>query len=78
MHKSRFCESVHFIFCFLQGNILEDESAIEILSSSKVLSMEISEKQKIASATEQQIDTVRNGYKPVSHHFFFLLQFETF
>ena len=52
------------LFCF-QGNILEDESAIEILSSSKVLSLEISEKQKIASATEAEIDETRNGYKPV-------------
>lgn len=53
------------MFCF-QGNILEDESAIEILSSSRVLSLEISEKQKIATATEAEIDETRNGYKPVS------------
>jgi dynein heavy chain len=50
----------------LQGNILEDETAIEILSSSKVLSEEISEKQKIAMTTEADIDEVRNGYKPVN------------
>lgn len=49
-----------------QGNILDDESAIEILSSSKVLSQEISEKQEIASVTEEEIDKVRDGYKPVS------------
>lgn len=48
-----------------QGNILEDETAIEILSSSKILSMEISEKQKIATKTEEEIDVTRNGYKPV-------------
>lgn len=51
---------------FFQGNILEDETAIEVLSSSKVLSEEISVKQEIASKTEQEIDDVRNGYKPVS------------
>ncbi|XP_076448252.1 dynein axonemal heavy chain 3-like [Babylonia areolata] len=51
-----------------QGNILEDESAIQILSSSKQLSTEISEKQKIASATEAEIDETRNGYKPVARH----------
>ncbi|XP_067685210.1 dynein axonemal heavy chain 3-like [Haliotis asinina] len=51
-----------------QGNILEDETAIEILSSSKVLSEEISEKQQIASQTEAEIDQVRNGYKPVAKH----------
>ena len=49
-----------------QGNILEDETAIEILSSSKVLSGEISKKQEVAAVTESQIDEVRNRYKPVS------------
>ncbi|XP_068952632.1 dynein axonemal heavy chain 3 [Petaurus breviceps papuanus] len=51
-----------------EGNILEDETAIKILSSSKVLSEEISEKQKIASVTETQIDDTRMGYKPVAVH----------
>lgn len=51
-----------------QGNILEDEIAIEVLSSSKVLSEEISEKQKIASETELEIDKTRMGYRPVAEH----------
>ncbi|KAK0675118.1 DYH3 protein, partial [Pygoscelis papua] len=51
-----------------EGNILEDETAINILSSSKQLSEEISEKQKIASVTEMQIDSTRMGYKPVAIH----------
>ncbi|GFS14673.1 dynein heavy chain 3, axonemal [Elysia marginata] len=51
-----------------QGNILEDETAIEILSSSKELSIEISEKQMIATKTEEEIDVTRNGYKPVAIH----------
>ncbi|XP_065540385.1 dynein axonemal heavy chain 3 [Lathamus discolor] len=51
-----------------EGNILEDETAITVLSSSKVLSEEISEKQKISSITEMQIDTTRMGYKPVAVH----------
>ncbi|XP_036135820.1 dynein heavy chain 3, axonemal [Molossus molossus] len=51
-----------------EGNILEDETAIKILSSSKELSEEISEKQKIASMTETQIDETRMGYKPVAVH----------
>ena len=46
---------------------MEDETAIEILSSSKILSEEISEKQLVATKTEAAIDDVRNGYKPVSH-----------
>lgn len=51
-----------------EGNILEDETAINIISSSKVLSTEISEKQKIAVVTEAKIDTARLGYVPVAQH----------
>ncbi|XP_071616680.1 dynein axonemal heavy chain 3 [Heliangelus exortis] len=51
-----------------EGNILEDETAINVLSSSKELSQEISEKQKIATATEEEIDSTRLGYKPVAVH----------
>ncbi|CAI5792110.1 dynein heavy chain 3, axonemal [Podarcis lilfordi] len=51
-----------------EGNILEDETAIKILSSSKELSEEISEKQEIATITEMEIDATRMGYKPVAVH----------
>ncbi|XP_052264555.1 dynein axonemal heavy chain 3-like isoform X1 [Dreissena polymorpha] len=51
-----------------QGNILEDETAIKILSSSKALSEEIAAKQEIATQTERMIDETRNGYKPVAVH----------
>lgn len=51
-----------------QENILEDETAIKVLSSSKVLSEEISEKQKIANETEQEIDRTRMGYRPAAEH----------
>ncbi|KAL0984291.1 hypothetical protein UPYG_G00139540 [Umbra pygmaea] len=51
-----------------EGNILEDETAIQVLSSSKVLSEEISEKQKIANITEKEIDNTRMGYRPVAEH----------
>lgn len=54
--------------CFVQGNILEDETAIEILSSSRVLSEEISQKQEVAVKTEAEIDQVRDGYKPVRNY----------
>ena len=53
---------------FLQGNILEDERAIHVLSSSKVLSQEIASKQEVASRTEVEIDETRNGYRPVAIH----------
>lgn len=51
-----------------EGNILEDETAIKILSSSKVLSEEIQEKQKLAAVTEIEIDNARNLYIPVCKH----------
>nr|XP_026694595.1 dynein heavy chain 3, axonemal isoform X2 [Ciona intestinalis] len=51
-----------------QGNILEDETAIRILSESRQLSEEISSKQEITSRTEQELDETRNGYKPVAIH----------
>merc|ERR1719424_189171 len=49
-----------------QGNILEDESAVQILSASKQLSNEIADKQKMAEATELQIDEARMAYVPVA------------
>ncbi|KAL3685151.1 hypothetical protein R1sor_003173 [Riccia sorocarpa] len=51
-----------------EGNILEDETAIDTISSSKVLSVEIAEKQKVAVKTEARIDEARKGYIPVSVH----------
>uniref|UniRef100_A0A8D0HPP8 Dynein axonemal heavy chain 7 n=1 Tax=Sphenodon punctatus TaxID=8508 RepID=A0A8D0HPP8_SPHPU len=51
-----------------EGNILEDETAIKILSSSKALANEISEKQAIAEETEKKIDATRMGYRPISVH----------
>ena len=51
-----------------EGNILEDETAINVISSSKVLSNEIDAKQKIAAQTEQKIDDARMGYTPVAIH----------
>ncbi|XP_059059125.1 dynein axonemal heavy chain 3 [Achroia grisella] len=50
------------------GNILEDESANQILSSSKVLSLEIEAKQATAAVTEKEIDEARLLYVPVSKH----------
>lgn len=51
-----------------EGNILEDENAINILSSSKSLSEEIEAKQKSADATEAEIDVARQIYVPVAKH----------
>ncbi|XP_073074509.1 dynein axonemal heavy chain 7 isoform X1 [Manis javanica] len=51
-----------------EGNILEDETAIKILSSSKALADEISQKQEVAEETERKIDTTRMGYRPIASH----------
>uniref|UniRef100_A0A7M4ERW8 Dynein axonemal heavy chain 7 n=1 Tax=Crocodylus porosus TaxID=8502 RepID=A0A7M4ERW8_CROPO len=51
-----------------EGNILEDETAIKILSSSKALANEISEKQAVAEETEKKIDATRMGYRPIAIH----------
>lgn len=49
-----------------QGNILEDEAAVQVLSASKQLSNEIAQKQKVAEETERKIDEARLGYEPVA------------
>jgi dynein heavy chain len=51
-----------------QGNILEDETGIQVLSSSKVLAKTISEKQAVAEKTEVKIDEIRVGYTPIATH----------
>lgn len=51
-----------------EGNILEDETAIQILSSSKILANTINEKQAIAEKTEIKIDEIRIGYAPIAAH----------
>ncbi|XP_076103483.1 dynein axonemal heavy chain 7-like [Mytilus galloprovincialis] len=56
-----------------EGNILEDETAIKVLSSSKVLSNEISEKQAIAEETGKKIDQACRGYTPITVHFSIVL-----
>ena len=45
-----------------KGNILEDETAIKTLSSSKVLANEIVEKQMNSEAAKSRIDENRNEY----------------
>ena len=49
-----------------KGNILEDENAIKVLSSSKVLANEISEKQNNALESEKKIDESRQPYLHVA------------
>lgn len=49
-----------------EGNILEDEGAVNILSSSKILANEIEVKQTLAKTTEETIDKTRRQYQVVA------------
>ncbi|TPX33936.1 hypothetical protein SeMB42_g07413 [Synchytrium endobioticum] len=51
-----------------QGNLLEDEAAINALTSSKVISNDIAQKQQVAEETEEQIEQTRAGYRPIAVH----------
>ncbi|KAM6924384.1 dynein axonemal heavy chain 12 [Xenentodon cancila] len=51
-----------------EGNILEDETAIHILDSAKIMSNEITKKQQIAEKTEMKIAESREGYRSVAKH----------
>ncbi|KAL6751111.1 dynein heavy chain 5 [Haematococcus lacustris] len=47
-----------------QGNILEDASAIQILSEAKLVSNDITEKEVVAEQTQAAIDEARVGFSP--------------
>ncbi|EDL24717.1 mCG120479 [Mus musculus] len=51
-----------------EGNILEDESAIKVLDSAKIMSNEIMKKQQVAEKTELKIAESREGYRPIAKH----------
>jgi dynein heavy chain len=51
-----------------KGDILDDEIAVEILSSSKILAHDIVSKQDMSDITEKEINTVRDFYKIVALH----------
>jgi dynein heavy chain len=49
-------------------NILEDESGIQVLASSKVVANEIEQKQAEQDVTEKSIDETRESYRPIAFH----------
>jgi len=51
-----------------EGNILEDSTAVGVLSDAKVVADEINEKQKVAEETEKKIDAARADYKSCAKH----------
>lgn len=51
-----------------EGNILEDEAAIQVLDYAKDLAQTILQKQVITKKTEETIEIFRQDYKPVATH----------
>lgn len=51
-----------------QGNILDDEAAVNIVTSSKILANEIKEKQKSGQETEDKINSIRHSYRAIVVH----------
>lgn len=61
-------DKILFILSTSEGNILEDETGVNVLSSSKVLANDIAQKQAVADVTEKLIDKARLEYIPISVH----------
>ena len=61
-------DKILFTLSSSEGNILEDEAAIETLDSSKLISDEISKKQKIAEETAKKIEASRQDYKSIAEY----------
>ncbi|CAB3257081.1 unnamed protein product [Arctia plantaginis] len=51
-----------------KGDILEDENAIKVLDSSKLIEIDIKKKQEASLDTEMLIEKFREGYKPIASH----------
>jgi dynein heavy chain, axonemal len=49
-----------------QGNILEDEAAVNVLQEAKLVSDDIQRKQRAAEKTEAAIDEARVLYEPIA------------
>ena len=49
-----------------QGNILEDEAAVNVLQEAKAVSDDVTRKQRAAEKTEAAIDEARTSYQPLA------------
>lgn len=49
-------------------NLLENDGAVQLISTSKIQSNELLEKLSVSNVTEKQIDITRTAYKPLAKH----------
>jgi dynein heavy chain len=56
-----------YLLSHSEGNILDDTNLIETLAQAKITSAEVTEKMVEAVATEKEIDTRSNEYRPVAY-----------
>jgi dynein heavy chain len=56
------------VLCTSEGNILEDETAVNVLSSSKTLASEIQDKQSVVEGTQKSIVKAQLVYKPIANY----------
>lgn len=61
--EEKILESLSF-----NGNILEEESIVLTISTSKQQANEVGEKQGVADVTEKQVDASRLAYTPIATH----------
>lgn len=61
--------SPHPRFCSpTAGNILEDETAVGVITAAKALGNDVATKQQQAEQTEAEIDAARLAYAPAGDH----------
>lgn len=49
-------------------NLLENDTAVQLISTSKLQSNELLEKLSVSNVTEKQIDMTRTAYAPLAKH----------